>query len=157
MTTQGTKIEEVTLHVGRGTFLPLREETIERNILHAEPFYVKGEVIENIRKAKSEQQRVIAMGTTTTRTLESIAVQMMNSDVKRDILSETRLFIYPPYTFKVVDGLLTNFHFPKSSLITLVDAFLKWKKSKVFWREIYAFAIKNDAKLFSYGDSMLIL
>lgn len=154
---QGTKIEEITLHVGRGTFLPLRNERIESNVLHAEPFYAKGEVIEHIRNAKREHIKVIAMGTTTTRTLETIANRILNETSASDILSETQLFIYPPYNFKIVDGLLTNFHFPKSSLITLVDAFLRWKNSKLSWWGIYQFAMKNEAKLFSYGDSMLIL
>lgn len=154
---QGTAIEEVILHVGRGTFLPLRNEVIEQNVLHSEPFFVKKETIGNIRRAKSEAKRIIAMGTTTTRTLETIAKLILDTNEPKDILSETTLFVYPPYSFKVVDGLLTNFHFPKSSLITLVDAFLQSKQAMLSWRDIYEFAIKNDAKLFSYGDSMLIL
>ncbi|MCC7304569.1 tRNA preQ1(34) S-adenosylmethionine ribosyltransferase-isomerase QueA [bacterium] len=154
---QGTAIAEITLHVGRGTFLPLRNDTIEMNVLHAEPFFVTKSTIEFLHHAKEGSKKIISMGTTTTRTLESIASQILSTEAKKDILSETQLFIYPPYEFRIVDGLLTNFHFPKSSLITLVDAFLGWKKSRLSWREIYEFAIKNDAKLFSYGDSMLII
>ncbi len=154
---QGTKIAEVTLHVGRGTFLPLRHDIIEQNVLHSEPFFVSSETIQMIKTAKNKNQRVISMGTTTTRTLETVAKNIISTGESKNILSETQLFVYPPFKFSIVDGLLTNFHFPKSSLITLVDAFLQYKKSKVTWREIYDFAIKNDAKLFSYGDSMLIL
>lgn len=155
---QGTDIKEVTLHVGRGTFLPLRDETIEKNILHKEPFYVSRETISALHNAKYALKRVVAMGTTTTRTLETIAHNILDEkNGAVGILSETQLFIYPPYNFQVVDGLLTNFHFPKSSLITLVDAFLQYKKAKLSWRQIYDFAIEYDAKLFSYGDSMLLI
>jgi len=154
---QGTAIAEVTLHVGRGTFMPLRHERIEDNILHSEPYFVKNSTITALHLAKQDQKRIIAMGTTTTRTLESIAPQILDANTSHDILSETKLFVYPPFRFKIVDGLLTNFHFPRSSLITLVDAFLQYKRSKLSWRTIYEFAMKNEARLFSYGDSMLIL
>lgn len=154
---QGTDIHEVTLHVGRGTFMPLRNERVEDNVLHEEPYFVSAGALKAIHDAKISLKRVVAMGTTVARTLESVAEQVLSESPQKDILSETRLFIYPPYKFKLVDCLLTNFHFPKSSLITLVDAFLQHKKSKLSWRQIYEFAIKNDAKLFSYGDSMLIL
>ncbi len=158
LTNKKVAIEEVTLHVGRGTFMPLREEEIEKNVLHAEPFYVRAEAIEHIKQSKVNMQRIVAMGTTTTRVLESIAPKLLAfDDTAKDIVSETQLFIYPPYQFKIIDGLLTNFHFPKSSLITLVDAFLQYKHSKLSWRDIYTFAIQHEAKLFSYGDSMLIL
>lgn len=158
LTKKKVAIEEVTLHVGRGTFMPLREEEIEKNVLHAEPFYVRAEAIEHIKQSKVNMQRIIAMGTTTTRVLESIAPEILAfNETSKEIISETQLFIYPPYQFKIIDGLLTNFHFPKSSLITLVDAFLQYKHSKLSWNEIYAFAIRHEAKLFSYGDSMLIL
>ncbi len=149
-------IDEIILHVGRGTFMPLRDETIEKNVLHHEPIYIPTETLQSLYEAKTRGQRVVAIGTTVTRTLETVAQQIMTKQVQ-PILDETNLFIYPPYEFKIIDGLLTNFHFPKSSLITLVDAFLRHKNSKLSWREIYEFGIKNDAKLFSYGDSMLII
>lgn len=154
---QGTAIQEVILHVGRGTFMPLRHERVEDNILHAEPFFVHKETLEALRIAKKKLRRVIAMGTTATRTLETIAPTINSNDSLSAVMAETRLFVYPPYQFQLVDGLLTNFHFPKSSLITLVDAFLRWKNSKLTWRQVYVFAIEHEAKLFSYGDSMLIL
>lgn len=155
---QGVAIEDVTLHVGRGTFMPLREAEIEKNVLHSEPFYVSKETMEHLKNAKVNLQRIIAMGTTTTRVLESTASAVLAfSSPPIEVLSETQLFIYPPYKFQVIDGLLTNFHFPKSSLITLVDAFLQHKNSKISWKEIYSFAVMHGAKLFSYGDSMLIL
>lgn len=154
---QGTDIQEVTLHVGRGTFMPLRHERVEDNVLHEEPFFVSIDTLKSIHEAKMSLKRVVAMGTTVARTLESVAEQVLTNEPQKDVLSETRLFVYPPYQFKLVDCLITNFHFPKSSLIALVDAFLQHKRSKLSWRQIYEFAMKNDAKLFSYGDSMLIL
>ena len=156
LVTKGICIQEVTLHVGRGTFLPLRSPIIEENTLHSEPFYVSNATINTIHDAKNSLKRIVAMGTTSLRTLETIEAEI-GSPTGRDVVSETNLFVFPPYSFKVVDCLLTNFHFPKSSLITLVDAFLQWKGAKLKWREIYEYAIANDANLFSYGDSMLIL
>jgi S-adenosylmethionine:tRNA ribosyltransferase-isomerase len=153
---QGTSIAEVTLHVGRGTFLPLRNEVIEENVLHHEPFFIDKSQLALLHNAVTNSQRIVAMGTTVVRTIETVASQIMSTE-QQDILSETNLFIYPPYNFRIIQGLLTNFHFPKSSLITLVDAFLQYKKCTKTWREIYQFAMDNDAKLFSYGDSMLIL
>lgn len=148
-------IEDVTLHVGRGTFLPLKNEKIEENILHTEPFFIPKNVAMRIRNAMSSGKKICALGTTVTRTLESSYEYIQNGE---GWMGDTNLFIYPPYNFEIVNTLLTNFHFPKSSLITLVDAFLQFKQSKLNWKEIYDYAIREkNAKLFSYGDSMLIL
>lgn len=155
---QGTTLVDVTLHVGRGTFLPLRHDDIEKNELHFEPYFLSASAARSLHQAKFAMRRVIAMGTTAMRTLETVASELLQHDYEaRDLSGETNLFIYPPFEFRLVDALVTNFHFPKSSLITLVDAFLQHKQAKQTWREIYEYAIQNDAKLFSYGDSLLIL
>lgn len=149
------KLADIILHVGLGTFQTVREDHISNKKLHEETFYVPQETVKTLIEAKANFQRVVAIGTTTTRTLETIGDEV--NTIQNDFSGRTDIFIYAPYKFKLVDGLLTNFHYPKSSLLMLVDAFLKNKNAKKNWKDIYAFAIKNDAKLFSYGDSMLIL
>jgi S-adenosylmethionine:tRNA ribosyltransferase-isomerase len=148
---KGVTIANVTLHVGLGTFAPLREDDVTKNELHNEVYEVPETTRELCREAKNTGKKIIAMGTTAMRALESYAKSPQSQE------STTNLFIYHPYEFQIVTGLLTNFHVPQSSLIVLVDAFLRYKKSKLSWKEIYEFAINNDAKLFSYGDSMLII
>ncbi|MDZ7639902.1 MAG: tRNA preQ1(34) S-adenosylmethionine ribosyltransferase-isomerase QueA [Bryobacterales bacterium] len=141
----GATIAELTLHVGLGTFQPLREECVEKNHLHAERFEVTPEAAEIVNAAT----RRIAVGTTSTRTLESIA---RNGKV-RPGSGETSLFLYPGYRFQAVDALITNFHLPKSSLLMLVSAFA----GKEFTLRAYQHAVAREYRFFSYGDCMLIV
>lgn len=135
----------VTLHVGVGTFQPVREERIEEHRMHVETYSLSEETVSQIRESK----RVISVGTTVTRVLEHCAAQG-----KLEAGSgETGIFIYPPYEFKVVDALLTNFHLPQSTLLMLVSAFA----SRELMLEAYAKAVEERYRFFSYGDAMLIL
>jgi len=152
---KGTELAEVVLHVGLGTFSPLRNEIVEENKLHSEFIDVSEKTIQQLKMRRVKEGKIVAIGTTALRTLESITEQELNRG--QAVRRETDIFIYPPYQFRNADALMTNFHLPKSSLIILVDAFLRSKNAVLSWREIYDFALKNDAKIFSYGDSMLIL
>lgn len=143
---KGVQIASVTLHVGIGTFLPIETKNVEEHVMQKEYFEISNEAARIINAAK----RVIAVGTTSTRTLESAA------DVDGHVLpesGETSLYIYPGYTFKRVNGLLTNFHLPRSSLFLLVSAFA----GTDFIRQAYARAVNNRYLFYSYGDCMLIL
>lgn len=144
--TKGIQIASITLHVGIGTFLPIETETIEDHVMETEFYEITTEAANIINNAR----RVIAVGTTSTRTLESVADS--NGYVKPQS-GETRLFIYPGYSFKRVNGLLTNFHLPRSSLFLLVSAFAGMD----FIRESYAEAVEKRYFFYSYGDCMLIL
>ena len=136
----------ITLHVGPGTFLPVRSENIAEHHLHAERFYISPEAVENINTAR----RIIAVGTTAVRTLES--AHRLNGKVEAQE-GRTDLFIYPPYRFRVVDVLLTNFHLPRSTLLMLVSAFA----GREFVLRAYDEAVRERYRFFSYGDCMLIL
>ena len=116
---KGVEIANVTLHVGIGTFRPVKVDKIEDHEMHSEHFYIKQEDAEKINKAKNNGHRIIACGTTSCRVLESVADE--NGNVK-EIESDTSIFIYPGYKFKCIDALITNFHLPKSTLIMLVSA-----------------------------------
>lgn len=140
----------VTLHVGLGTFAPLTEENLKTKRLHEEYYEVAIKTMEDIKKAKNEGKKLVAVGTTVTRTLESIAGT-------NSLSGKTDLFIYPPYEFKMVDKLITNFHLPKSSLMMLVESFLQHKGAKRSLIELYNIAIENDFRFYSFGDAMLIL
>ncbi|MBR6701215.1 MAG: tRNA preQ1(34) S-adenosylmethionine ribosyltransferase-isomerase QueA [Firmicutes bacterium] len=148
---KGVETAFVTLHVGIGTFRPVKTETVEEHVMHYEEYSVDEETANRINKAKEEGRRVISVGTTSTRTLESAA------DAEGKIVSgqrNTNLFIYPPvYKFKVVDGLLTNFHLPKSTLLMLISAF--YDREKIL--EAYRIAVDQKYRFFSYGDCMLII
>ena len=147
---KGIEIANVTLHVGIGTFRPVKEETIEAHEMHSEHFYIKQEDVDKINKAKKEGRRVIAVGTTSCRVFESIADE--NGEVK-EIETDTEIFIYPGYKFKCIDGLITNFHLPQSTLIMLVSAFA----GKDFVFEAYRQAVEEKYRFFSFGDAMIIL
>ena len=147
---KGIDIANVTLHVGIGTFRPVKEENVEEHAMHTEHFYIKQEDVEKINKAKKEGHRIIAVGTTSCRVLESIADE--NGYVK-PIEADTGIFIYPGYKFKAIDALITNFHLPKSTLLMLVSAF----SSKDIILNAYNEAIKNKYRFFSFGDAMAIL
>ena len=145
----GVEILEVTLDVGLGTFRPCKEDDITKHKMHTEHYRIGEEVAQKINKAKIENRRVIAVGTTSVRTLESAAAKGMPLVADDD---DTSIFIYPPYKFKVVDALITNFHLPKSTLIMLVSAFAGYENTM----DLYETAVENQYRFFSFGDAMFI-
>jgi S-adenosylmethionine:tRNA ribosyltransferase-isomerase len=145
---QGARLARVTLHVGAGTFQPLRHPNVEDNHLHGERYEVPPETVQAIAEARAAGGRVLAVGTTALRALESAAL----GGELRPAAGETDLFLYPGFRFRVVDRLLTNFHLPKSSLLMLVAAFAGLDNI----RRAYAHAIAQRYRFFSYGDAMLI-
>jgi S-adenosylmethionine:tRNA ribosyltransferase-isomerase len=155
---KGIKHTFVTLNVGMGTFSPLSENNFKTNKLHTEWIEISKTSANKINKAILSGYNVVAVGTTTTRTLESAATKKLGDQY---FLSEMRgginTFIYPPYHFKLVDTLITNFHLPKSSLMLLVDAFLKNKKAKRDILNLYQIAIQEKFRFYSFGDAMLLL
>jgi S-adenosylmethionine:tRNA ribosyltransferase-isomerase len=154
---RGAKICFVTLHVGLGTFLPVKAENLVEHKMHEEQFEIGEETVRTVNEAKKSGNRVIAVGTTTVRVLESVAAQ---SAGKLNVYAgKTNIFIFPPFDFKIVDALLTNFHLPCSTLLMLVSAFAS--PNEIRGREMvlsaYAEAIRERYRFFSYGDAMLIL
>jgi S-adenosylmethionine:tRNA ribosyltransferase-isomerase len=154
---RSVKICFVTLHVGPGTFAPVKTETLAAHKMHEERFELDAETVQAVNDAKSSGRRVIAVGTTTVRVLESIAAQ--NNGTLNVYKGKTHIFIYPPFQFKIVDALLTNFHLPCSTLLMLVSAFAAPGETR--GREMvlsaYAEAIRKRYRFFSYGDAMLLL
>jgi S-adenosylmethionine:tRNA ribosyltransferase-isomerase len=148
---KGVKIAYVTLHVGLGTFLPIRTDLIEDHHMHQEYFNIPKATIETIRSVKSSGGRVIALGTTVARTLEYACGAINQSS--SSISGEADIFIYPGYKFKVINGLLTNYHAPKSTVLILTAAFAGWDRLL----PAYKHAISENYHFLSYGDSMLIL
>ena len=147
---KGIDIANVTLHVGIGTFRPVKEDTVEAHEMHSEHFYIKQEDCDKINKAKKNGKRVIAVGTTSCRVLETIA-NPENGTVE-PIEGDTQIFIYPGYTFKCIDGLITNFHLPQSTLLMLVSALA----GKEYIMKAYNEAVQEKYKFFSFGDAMFI-
>lgn len=147
-------IAEVTLHVGRGTFSPVKTENFISNTLHSEPVIIEESTARKIDLCKKSGRPIIVAGTTALRAVESASDAILSGG---GYCGHTEIFIHPPYKFKLVDHMITNFHLPKTSLIMLVDAFLQYKESKIGWREVYEYAIKNKFRFFSFGDAMLIL
>ena len=146
---KGIEVLDVTLHIGLGTFRPVKVNNILEHNMHTEYYEMDAETAEKLNKAKRENRRIIAIGTTSVRTLESI----MNKYGKFvECKEDTNIFIYPGYTFKAIDCLITNFHLPKSTLIMLVSAFAG--KDKVM--NAYLIATKERYRFFSFGDSMFI-
>ena len=146
---RGIKIYEVTLHVGAGTFLPVRSEEIENHHMHTESFEISKETLDGLNKAKMEGKTIVAVGTTSIRTLESAS----NEDGVLDKMKgDTSIFIYPGYRFKFVDNLLTNFHTPESTLLMLVSALA----GKDHILASYRHAVEEKYRFFSYGDAMFI-
>ena len=145
----GVEVANVTLHVGIGTFRPVKEENVEEHKMHTEHFYIKKEDVEKINNAKKEGRRVIAVGTTSCRVLETIADE--NGFVK-ETEADTGIFIYPGYKFKCLDGLITNFHLPQSTLLMLVSALA----GKDYIMRAYKEAVKEKYRFFSFGDAMFI-
>lgn len=148
---KGVKIGFLTLHIGSGTFQTVKTVDIKNHLMHYESAKVSLNLIKEIKLCKKDGGRVIAVGTTTLRALESAYNSSSWNDVI-DYISETNLFIYPGYKHNVVDALITNFHFPKSTLIMLVSSFLGYKNTM----HAYFEAIKNNYRFFSYGDAMYI-
>ena len=146
---KGVEVANVTLHVGIGTFRPVKVDDVLEHDMHSEHFYIKAEDAEKINKAKREGHRVIAVGTTSCRVLESVADD--NGYVK-EVEGDTNIFIYPGYKFKCLDALITNFHLPESTLIMLVSALA----GKDFIMQAYEEAVKEQYKFFSFGDAMFI-
>ncbi|NBV23331.1 MAG: tRNA preQ1(34) S-adenosylmethionine ribosyltransferase-isomerase QueA, partial [Proteobacteria bacterium] len=156
---RGVQIHFVTLHVGLGTFAPVKAETLADHVMHEERFELPAATAEAINAAKREGRRVIAIGTTTVRVLES-AVQPSAFSLQLSALqSRTRIFIHPPYQFRIVDALLTNFHLPQSTLLMLVSAFAAPGELRGRERMLaaYAEAVRARYRFFSYGDAMLIV
>ena len=146
---KGIKIANVTLHVGIGTFRPVKEEKVENHEMHSEHFYIKQEDVDKINSTKKEGKRVIAVGTTSCRVLETIA----NEDgLVKTTEGDTKIFIYPGYKFKCIDGLITNFHLPQSTLLMLVSALA----GKDFILKAYNEAVNEKYRFFSFGDAMFI-
>jgi S-adenosylmethionine:tRNA ribosyltransferase-isomerase len=145
---------DVTLHVGRGTFSPVTAENEKAGKLHAEPIHISRESAELIRDAKSAGRPIVASGTTAVRVLETAALDILAG---KRFDGETTLFIRPPYSFRVVDALVTNFHLPQTSLLALLDAFLQSKQSKKSWKDLYDVAVKDHFRFYSFGDAMLVL
>lgn len=155
--TRGVRIVHVTLHVGLGTFAPVKADLIAEHIMHEERFLVPAETAREINLAKAEGRRVVAVGTTTLRTLESVALS--HNDHVVPGAGRTRIFIHPPFRFRAVDALVTNFHLPCSTLLMLVCAFaapgdLRGREAML---ALYAEAVRRRYRFFSYGDAMLIL
>lgn len=148
---KGVDTAYVTLHVGLGTFRPVKEDNILDHKMHVERFSIPEETAKKIRECRERGGRVIAVGTTSCRTLESAAGLSENGEIKA-CSHDTGIFIYPGYKFKAIDALITNFHLPESTLIMLVSAFLG--KDKTF--AAYETAIKEKYRFFSFGDSMFI-
>lgn len=147
---KGINVAYVTLHVGLGTFRPVKEDIITDHKMHSESFYLPRETAELIRETKQRGGRVISVGTTSLRTLESAFSE--SGEVER-FSGDTEIFIYPPYKFKVIDGLITNFHLPESTLIMLVSALLGRENTM----DCYRIAVEEKYRFFSFGDAMLIL
>ena len=146
---KGIKIANVTLHVGIGTFRPVKEEKVENHEMHSEHFYIKQEDADKINSTKKEGKRVIAVGTTSCRVLETIADE---NGLVKVTEGDTKIFIYPGYKFKCLDGLITNFHLPQSTLLMLVSALA----GKDFVLKAYNEAVKKRYRFFSFGDAMFI-
>ena len=149
---KGVNIVYATLHVGLGTFLPIRVDDVAQHKMHQEYFSIPTATAAAIQSAKQSGHRVIALGTTITRTLE-YAHQQILGQPPHAISGEADIFIYPGYNFKTIDALLTNFHMPESTVLMLTAAFAGWDKLK----PAYQHAVCEKYKFFSYGDSMLII
>lgn len=143
---KGVEVVEVLLHVGLGTFRPVKTDEISEHKMHSEHYEISAEACAIINKAKSEGRRVIAVGTTSVRVLESAA---SDDGILKPTCGETDIFIYPPYKFKIVDALITNFHLPESTLLMLVSAFCGRENAL----KIYKTAVENRYRFFSFGDA----
>ena len=146
---KGVKIANVTLHVGIGTFRPVKEEKVENHEMHSEHYYIKQEDAEIINETKKNGGRVIAVGTTSCRVLETVADE---NGMVQETEGDTKIFIYPGYKFKCLDALITNFHLPQSTLLMLVSSLA----GKEYIMKAYEEAVKEKYRFFSFGDAMFI-
>ena len=147
---KGIEIADITLHVGLGTFRPVRADKVEEHEMHAEYYEVSKQTAKKVNQAKENGNKVVTVGTTSTRTLETVAKQTGLVEADK---GWTDIFIYPGYEFKAADGLITNFHLPKSTLIMMISAF--YDKEKIM--NAYQHAIDNDYRFYSFGDAMVII
>ncbi len=147
---KGVIIKYITLHVGLGTFRPVKVDNILEHDMHSEWFTIPQDTADEIKRAKQEGRRVISVGTTSTRTLESC--YKFNGDIKACSM-DTNIFIYPGYEFKAIDGLITNFHLPESTLIMLVSALAGYENCM----DAYKYAVQEKYRFYSFGDAMIIL
>lgn len=153
---KGVLLRQVTLHVGAGTFLPVKADRVDEHVMHEERYEVGADTAAALREAKATGRRVVAVGTTSLRVLETVALQ--SDGPIRPCSGRTRIFVHPPYRFRMVDALLTNFHLPRSTLLMLVSAFADpggtGGRDRVL--AAYAEAIRERYRFFSYGDAMFI-
>ena len=147
---KGVKIANVTLHVGIGTFRPVKEDEVEKHEMHSEHFYIKQEDCDKINETKKAGKKVISVGTTSCRVLETIADE--TTGMVKPTEGDTQIFIYPGYKFKCIDGLITNFHLPQSTLLMLVSALA----GKDYIMKAYNQAVEEKYRFFSFGDAMFI-
>ena len=150
---KGVDIAEMTLHVGLGTFLPIRSETFEGHVMHREFYTIPVETARAICRTKAAGKRVVAVGTTVTRALEHASAKLIESEYREEVSGEADIFLYPGCTFRVIDALLTNFHAPRSTVLMLTAAFAGSDLLKRAYQE----ALDNGYRFLSYGDSMLIV
>ena len=146
---KGVEVLDVTLHVGLGTFRPVKVDDVTNHVMHSEEYFMSKETADKLNKAKKEGRRIIAIGTTSTRVLETV---MSKYGEFKECHDESKIFIYPGYEFKAIDSLITNFHLPKSTLIMLVSA-LATKENIM---EAYKHAVNEKYRFFSFGDAMFI-
>ena len=146
---KGIEVVDITLHIGLGTFRPVKVEDTDNHVMHSEEYEISKEAADKLNVAKKEHRRIIAIGTTSVRTLES---NIQEFGVFTPIKKSTNIFITPGYEFKAIDCLITNFHLPKSTLIMLVSAFM----GREFTLEVYKHAVDEKYRFFSFGDSMFI-
>ena len=151
---KNVRVEYVTLHIGLGTFAPVKAEDIRKHKMHPEYVVISSQTARALNQAKKEGRRIVAVGTSTARALEAAA---KNNKIK-PFSGEVKIFIYSPYKFKFVDALITNFHLPRSTLLMMISAFLgdSPKKSVELIKKIYQIVIEKKYKFYSYGDAMLI-
>lgn len=163
---KGISIVDVTLHVGLGTFLPVKSKSIADHVMHAEQFTLNDKTAQFLNEAKRAGRRIIAVGTTTCRVLETCAEITIDGSVElKPQTADTAIFIYPPYRFKYIDGLITNFHLPESTLLMLISAFVSAPNTSHTFTSFaqstvgkaYKEAITNDYRFFSFGDAMIIV
>jgi S-adenosylmethionine:tRNA ribosyltransferase-isomerase len=147
---KGITIVEVTLHVGLGTFLPIKSDTLADHHMHSEWVHISKEAVNGITQAKKNGQRIVAIGTTTVRSLEGVSQRFGGS--LQEYSGEVDIFITPGYTFTIVDAILTNFHLPKSTLIVLVSAFA----GNALMTSAYTEALSHNYRFYSFGDAMFI-
>ncbi len=147
---KGVVIVDITLHVGLGTFKPMSTENIHEHVMHSEEYEISKEAAEILNQAMANKQRIISVGTTSTRTLESVYQKHQKFIAEK---AETNIFIYPGYKWQVVDAIITNFHLPKSTLIMMISSFA----SQELIMNAYKQAIEREYRFFSFGDSMMII